>query len=167
MTPTALRSPHPRVARCRGSSSPSPHLREPAQGACRQCQALCALSRVPGSTFQTADSFASPPPPSSCWSFSEPSGREGGKQAHHLPEAKCQYKMSLRGQAQGKRRAEKPAVTPSEFLMLPRDAEDGCAQGGPRGFLRMQLPLQQNILACQSRPWGPEVCTDGDQRRSH
>lgn len=78
-----------------GSPHPRPHFRESQPKECPGSARHGCLLRGPWLRLQTAHCVASPLPPSSCWSFSEPSGREG-TQSHHLPRAECQCKMSLR-----------------------------------------------------------------------
>ena len=116
---------------------------------------VCLL-RVPGYAFQIADSFASQllsHPPSSCWSFSEPSGTEGGKTSS--PFARSQMAVQSEPQEEGPGKESGESWSQLMSLPLQRVTEDACAWVGPWGFLGKQLLLQQNTLSCQGHlgPW--------------
>lgn len=85
-----------------------------------------------------------------------PSGREGGPEAHHLQEAKCQGKLSLRGKAQG-RRARKLGANSG----VPDATEGPCGQlTGPRAPQRSSsLPSSTFWLVQEDS--GPSACTEG------
>ena len=115
---------------------------------------MYAFSGVPRYAFQIADSFASQlpsHPPSSCWSFSEPSGTEGGKTSSPFARSQMPVQSEPRGWGDGEGPGKESGESWSQLMSLPlqRVTEDACVWVGPWGFLGKQLLLQQNILSCQ------------------
>ena len=126
----------------------------------------CAFSGVPGHAFQIADSFASPlpsHPPSSCWSFSEPCGAEGGKISPLLARSQMPVQSELRGKAQG----GQWGILEPTHVFTTTESHWGClCLSGALRFLRKAAssPAEHSVLSRPSQ--GPELCTNGWQMQS-